>query len=158
MKNVLIAAIAVGTAVACSEPTAEPLAADVEALVASVAEWNPTELLRDLPIDDATRQEITGRITALHTAGIELHRAYKAAHALSDEEREAKLAELQDRAERLHAQHEELWAGLSPDAAAALKDRIHEQMKAHHDEDASAFHERMRRLHHAGQNPHDPGH
>lgn len=126
---VTLATLAVVATTACSEAGSEPAAIEMEGLVASAALWTPADLTRDLPVDDATRQEIDAGLRTLHASLLELD-----GRELTEED-----------ARSIHEQHAALWDSLDPDVRETLAARLHERM--HDDEGMESLHERMRRLH-----------
>jgi hypothetical protein len=150
MRKTLLPTVAVlllaGTT-ACSEATSEPTAVQTEALVASAPAWTPSDLTRDLQVDEATRSRIEAGIQALHASMIELHGRHATAGTLEGEARAAYVADMKTEMQAIHEQHSALWDSLDPEVQAALAARIHERMSEHDDETTSSLHERMRRMH-----------
>jgi hypothetical protein len=148
MKNALcIALMTVGT-VACAETTPEVMSPDIEALVASSPEWTPADVTRDLPMDEAMRQELETALGSLHATMLELHRRHEVAETLEGDARSDYLAALHADATALHAQHKATWVALDPALAEQVKARLHERMRAQHDDsEMTSIHERIRRHH-----------
>lgn len=147
MKCALVPILAVLALAACSEAASEPTAVDTEALVATAAAWTPSDITRDLDVDDTTRQKIDEGLRSLHTSLMEMHERHRTLHELEGAAREAYAAEIEADMRELHAQHAELWDSLAPDVQEALATRLHERMEQH-GEAAGSLHERMRRMHH----------
>jgi len=150
MRHTLLPALAIlGLAgiAACSKGSSEPTAVETVALLATATDWTPSDLTRDLQVDDATRQEIEAGVQALHASLIELHGRHETVETLEGAEREAYVAELEADMQALHEQHSALWDSLDPAVKETLAARLHERMREHSDEAASSLHDRMRRLH-----------
>lgn len=152
MNRSLIPALAVVAVVACAESAPEPMSpADEAASSAAAASWAAAEITRDLPVDEATRQELTAALDELRPSILELQRQHEAAGTLEGDRREAVLARLHEDAMSLHERHTDLLASLDPAVAQELMVRVHEKMRADHDGmDHGTLHERMRRLHGVG--------
>jgi hypothetical protein len=159
MNRSLIPALAVLAAVACAESAPEPVSpTEWAGSTAAVAGWTAAEMTMGLPIDEARRLELTAALDELRAAVLEVHRQHEAAGTLAGDERAAFLAGLHADTESLHERHQGLLASLDPVVAEELLSRVHEKMRAHHEEtrgqheavDKGSLHERMRRLHGAG--------
>ncbi|MGH7481565.1 MAG: hypothetical protein ACRELV_05375 [Longimicrobiales bacterium] len=142
-----LATLALAATTACSDAASEPIAVDTEALVASATAWTPSDLTRDLQVDDATREKIEAGLQALHASMVELHDRHETAQTLKGEARDAYVADLKADMQELHEQHRALWESLDPAVKEALAARLHQRMREHDGETASSLHERMRRLH-----------
>ena len=149
MRNVLptTLAIVVMATTACSEAATQPTAVETEALLATSTEWTPIDLTRDLQVDDATRAKIEAGVQALHTSMLELHERYEGAQSLEGDARAAQIDDIEADLRALHEQHIGLWNSLDPAVKKTLAERMHEQMRNHHADDAGSLHDLMRRLH-----------
>lgn len=150
MRNALVAAVAtlaVAATTACSEAASEPTAVETEALVATATSWTPSDLTHDLPVDDATRQQIEDGLRSLHASLLELHGRHETARTLEGEARAAHLDEMKADMEALHEQHRAVWDSLDPAVKELLAARLHERMREHHDDATSSHHEQMREHH-----------
>jgi hypothetical protein len=157
MRHALIttlATLAVATT-ACSEAASEPTAVETEALLASATAWTPSDLTRDLPVDDATRQKLEAGVQSLHASLLEMHARHERAHALEGDARDAYLAEVKAEMQELHEQHRVLWDSLDPAVRETIASRMHERMAAHDRGALKSLHERMKRMH---GGDHDAGH
>jgi hypothetical protein len=151
MKTALLAILALGAATtACSEGASEPTAVQTEALIASASAWTPSDLTRDLKVDDATRQAIEAGMKELHASMLDLHERRRQAETLEGDARAASLDDLEADVQALHARHLELWNSLDPDVREMLASRFHERVDEHDGGPGKSLHERMRRLHGGG--------
>lgn len=147
MRNALLVTFVVAAATACSETTPEPTTVETRALIASASTWTPSELTRDLEVDDATRQEIEAGVQALHASMVDVHERHRKAANLEGDARVAHMADLDADVRALHEQHKALWGSLDPAVREALATRLHERMDDHDDGTLTSLHERLRRMH-----------
>lgn len=150
MRHALIttlATVAVATLTGCSEAATQPTAIETEALLASATSWTPSDITRDLQVDDATRQKIEVGVRALHTSLLAMHERHETAQKLEGDARAASMDAIHEDMHALHEQHVVQWNSLDPAVRETLAARLHEQMRKHGDDDIMSFHERMRRMH-----------
>jgi hypothetical protein len=161
MKHALIPTLSVLTlaaTTACSEAASEPTAVDTAGLVATATDWTPSDLTRDLPVDEQTRRQIEAGVQALHASMVELHARHENVEALEGEARAAYVAELKADMQEIHEEHSALWESLDPAVRETLAARFHEQMREHQGGTMKAVHDRMRQLHGGAGGVDDTGH
>jgi hypothetical protein len=150
MRHTLITILgtaAVAATTACSEAATQPTAIETEALIASAAAWTPSDLTRDLQVDETTRQKIEAGVQSLHTSLLALHERHVRAQNLEGDARAAYLTDIQEDMIAVHEQHKVLWDSLDPAVRETLATRLHEQMRDHGGDDTGSLHERLRRMH-----------
>src|SRR5690606_32380882 len=108
-RRFLVAAFAVGVLAACSEGASGPSAEQTQAMVATADTWAPSELLRGLEVDDATRGKLQSMFEEMHAAMLDLHGRYEQAAKLEGSARAAAEAELDADLQALHERHWEMW-------------------------------------------------
>lgn len=148
MRHLLLKAAAVLAVMAisgCSEPASELTGVETSALVTTAADWTPSDITRDLPVDDATRLRIDSAVGSFHAALLELRERHMAGQRLTGAEREEFMDQLHEDVLALHARHEGIWDSLTPEVQGILMQRFHEKM--HGDGSGASLHERMKALH-----------
>jgi hypothetical protein len=146
---ITLATLAVAATAGCSETGSQPpTAVETEAVIASASAWMPSDLTRDLQVDNATRQKIEAGVQALHAAMLAVHERYEKAETLKGNARVTYMDDLNADIQSVHEQHRALWDSLDPEVRETLAARLHERMRNHDDDGAlKSSHERMRRMH-----------
>lgn len=148
MRHLLLTSAAVLAVMAisgCSEAATELTGVEADALVTSAADWTPSDLTRDLPVDDATRLRIDSAMGSFHASLMELRERHMTGQRLAGAEREEFMNQLHEDVVALHARHQAIWDALTPEVQDVLRQRFHEKM--HGDGSGASLHERMRALH-----------
>lgn len=148
MRPLLLTSVAVLAVMAisgCSETATELTGVEADALVTSAADWIPSDIAHDLPVDDATRLRIDSAMVSFHASLMELRDRHMNGQRLTGAEREEFMGQLHEDVVALHARHQAIWDSLTPEVQDILRQRFHEKM--HGDGSGASLHERMRALH-----------